>query len=178
MCGPEDPLFMPLLQFATVPFQAKVSVHKAPFWENLEILASTASIFAQILALKPPNLEIFSSQALKLENFQFTSPKFGNFQLTSPPFQRQVLVRKPLTSEIRAAHPYLKKVECPPPGPGFPVVVSQLCKNSGLNCLFLINVVPICLCMYGQDNLLGGQWEGLIYWVGKLIYWVGKCPPN
>ena len=81
----------------------------------MEILASTASIFAQILALKPPNLEIFSSQALKLGNFQFTSPKFGNFQLTSPPppFQRQVLVRKPLTSEIRAAHPYLKKVECP-----------------------------------------------------------------
>ena len=24
-------------------------------------------------------------------------------------------VRKPHTSEIRAAHPYLKKVECPPP---------------------------------------------------------------
>ena len=115
MCGPEDLLFTALLQFARVPFQAKVSVHKAPFWENLEILASTASIFAQILALKPPNLEIFSSQALKLGNFQFTSPKFGNFQRTSPPFQRQVLVRKPLTSEIRAAHPYLKKFECPPP---------------------------------------------------------------
>ena len=157
MCGPEDPLFTPLLQFARVPFQAKESDHKTPFWENFEILASTASIFTQILALKPPNLEIFSSQALKLGNFQFTSPqiwkfsahkpsnweifssqapnleifssqafklgnfqftspKFGNFQLTSPPFQRQVLVRKPLTSEIRAAHPYLKTVECPPPG--------------------------------------------------------------
>ena len=43
--------------------QAKVSGHKTPFWENVEISASTVSIFAQILAHKPPNLEIFSSQA-------------------------------------------------------------------------------------------------------------------
>ena len=116
MCGPEDPLFTPLLPLARVPFQAKESVHKTPFWENLEILASTASIFTQILAHKPqiwkfsahkpPNLEIFSSQA----------SKFGNFPLTSPPFQRQMSVRKPHTSEIRAAHPYLKKSWVPPPG--------------------------------------------------------------
>ena len=88
--GYEDPLFTPLLPLARVPFQAKESVHKTPFWENLEILASTASIFTQILANKPPNLEIFSSQ----------TPKFGNFQLTSSPFQRQMSVRKPHTSEI------------------------------------------------------------------------------
>ena len=31
MCGPEDPLYPPLLQFARVPFQAKESVHKTPF---------------------------------------------------------------------------------------------------------------------------------------------------
>ena len=80
----------------------------------MEILASTASIFAQILALKPPNLEIFGSQALKLGNFQFTSPQFWKFTAHKPLFQRQVSVRKPLTSEIRAVHPYLKKVE--PPG--------------------------------------------------------------
>ena len=61
-------------------------------------------------AHKPPNLEIFSSQAPKFGNFQFTSPKFGNFQFTSPLFQRQVSVRKPRTSEIRAVHPYLKKI--------------------------------------------------------------------
>ena len=105
MCSPEDHLFTPLLQFARVPFQAKESVHKTPFWENLEILASTASVFAQILALKLPRLEIFSSQAPKLENFQFTSP----------PFQRQISVRKPHTLEIQAAHPYLKKSCVPPP---------------------------------------------------------------
>ena len=115
MCSPEDPLFTPLLPLARVPFQAKESVHKTPFWENLEILASTASIFTQILAHKPPNLEIFSSQAPKFENFQLTSPKFGNFPLTSPPFQRQMSVRKPHTSEIWAAHPYLKKIWVPPP---------------------------------------------------------------
>ena len=96
------------------PFHTSPAVHKGPisskrvssqdpFWENLEILASTASIFAQILALNPPNSEIFSSKA----------PKFGNFQFTSPPFRRQISVRKPHLLEIRAAHPYLKKVECP-----------------------------------------------------------------
>ena len=77
--------FSPLLQFTRVPFQAKESVHKTSFWENLEILVSTASMFAQILAHKPPNLEIFSSQA----------PRFENFQFTSPLFQRQISVRKP-----------------------------------------------------------------------------------
>ena len=86
MCSPEDPLFTPLLQFARVPFQAKESVHKTPFWENLEILASTASVFAQILALKPPNLEIFSSQAPNLGNFQFTSPQIRKFSVHKAPF--------------------------------------------------------------------------------------------
>ena len=79
--GPWRPLFTPLLQFARVPFQAKESVHKTPFWENLEILASIASVFSQILALKPPNLDIFSSQAPKFGNFQFTSPQFGKFSV-------------------------------------------------------------------------------------------------
>ena len=87
-----------------------VSSQDPPFWENLENLASTASIFAQVLALKPPNWEIFSSQALK----------FGNFQFTRPLFQRQTSVRKPYTSEIRAAHTYLKKGWVPPPPVTYP----------------------------------------------------------
>ena len=110
----KTPLFTPLLPLARVPFQAKESVHKTPFWENLEILASIASIFTQILAHKPPNLEISAHKPPNLEIFSSQAPKFGNFPLTSPPFQRQMSVRKPHTSEIRAAHPYLKKVECPP----------------------------------------------------------------
>ena len=112
MCGPEDPLFHASPAARKGPISSKRvssrALHETLFWENLEILASTASIFTQILAHKPPYLEIFSSQA----------PKFGNFLLTSPPFQRQMSVRKPHTSEIRAAHPYLptwKKVECPLP---------------------------------------------------------------
>ena len=85
MCGPEDPLFTPLLPLARVPFQAKESVHKTPFWENLEILTCTASIFTQILAHKPPNLEIFSSQAPKFGNFQLTSPQIWKFSAHKPP---------------------------------------------------------------------------------------------
>ena len=132
MCSPEDPLFTPLLPLARVPFQAKESVHKTPFWENLEILASTASIFTQILAHKPPNLEIFSSQA----------PKFGNFPLTSPPIQRQMSIRKPHTSEIRAAHPYLKKGWVPPGAKmlykfGLPFVPPT--RFSSVWCVWLIN---------------------------------------
>ena len=87
MCDPEDPLFMPLLPLARVPFQAKESVHKTPFGENLEIFASTASIFH-------PN---FSSQA----------PKFGNFQLTSCQIWKFSPYKPPHT-------PTWKKVECPP----------------------------------------------------------------
>ena len=122
MCGSEDPLLTPLLPLARVPFQTKESVHKTPF-SNLEILASAASIFTQILAHKPPNLEVFSSQAPKIGIFQLTSVKPPNLEIfrsqappPPPPFQRQISVRKPHTSEIRAAHPYLKKIECPPPG--------------------------------------------------------------
>ena len=86
MCGPEDPLFTSLRPLARVPFQAKESVHKAPFWENLEILASTASMFTQILAHKPPNLDIFSSLAPKFGNFPLTSPQIWKFSAHKPPF--------------------------------------------------------------------------------------------
>ena len=106
MCGSEDPLFTPLLPLASVQFQAKESVHKTPFWENLLILASTASIFTQILAHNPPNFEIFSSQPPKLEIFRSQAPLFrGKCQFASPVH----------TWEIRAAHPYLKKSWAPPP---------------------------------------------------------------
>ena len=105
MCGPEDPLFTPLLPLAG--FQAKESVHKTPFWENLEILAFTASIFTQILAHKPPNLEIFSSsdKPPNLENFRSQAPLFrGKCQFASPTLRKSV----PHT-------PTWKKVKCPPP---------------------------------------------------------------
>ena len=45
-----------------------------------------------------------------------SSPQIWKFQFKRPLFQRQRSVRKPHTLEIWAAHPYLKKVECPSPG--------------------------------------------------------------
>ena len=81
------------------PISSKRVRLQDPLQRKFRNFSLTASIFTQIVAHKPPNLEIFSSQA----------PKFWNFPLTSPPFQRQMSVRKPHTSEIRAAHPYLKK---------------------------------------------------------------------
>ena len=86
MCGPEDPLFTPFLPLARVPFQAKESVHKTPFWENLEILASTASIFTQVLAHKP---QIWKFLALKPPfseaNVSSQAPHFGNLGCTPLP---------------------------------------------------------------------------------------------
>ena len=107
-------------------FKQKSQFTRPPFdSENLEILACTASIFTQIIAHKPPNLEIFSSQA----------PKFGNFPLTSPPFQRHMSVRKPHTSEIRRPHtPTWKKSWVPPRGPGSLVVISSTA--------YLLNLFP------------------------------------
>ena len=55
MFGPEDSLCTPLLHFARVPFQEGKSVHNTPFWENVEVVVFSASIFAQILALKLPD---------------------------------------------------------------------------------------------------------------------------
>ena len=91
----QDPLLRKFGNFSlnSLIFHPNVSSHWSPqIWK--------------FSAHKPPNLEIFSSQA----------PKFGNLPLTSPPFQRQMSVHKPHTSEIRAAHPYLKKSWVPPPG--------------------------------------------------------------
>ena len=54
--------------------------------KKIEDPCSTASIFTQILANKPPNLKIFSSQAPKFGNFQFTSPQIWKFSVHKPPF--------------------------------------------------------------------------------------------
>ena len=145
---PWRPLFTPLLPLARVPFQAKESVHKTPFWENWEILASTASIITQISAHKPPNLEVFSSHP----------PKFGNFPLTSPPFQRQMSVGKPHTSEIRAAHPYLKKSWVPPPPPGAFLCTVQY--TLGYQCTFEMTFRNLGMS-YVLTRIFGKCWSGV-----------------
>ena len=144
MCGPEGPFFTPLLQFARVPFQAKESVHKTPFWENWEILASTASIFVQFLALKPQNLEIFSSQApLSRAKYQYASPT------------------------LRKSVPHIptwKKVECPPgsgDGPSRHLLAFCLLLNIFLF-VFAVNIVcNYILCNDIEINSLN-PWMNVI----------------
>ena len=102
MCGPEDPLVTPLLQFTRVPFQAKESVHKTPFLRKCWDFSLYSLNFC-------PN---FSSQAPKFGNFQLTSSQIWKISVHKISFKRQVSVCKPHTSEIWAAHPlipYLKK---------------------------------------------------------------------
>ena len=98
MCGPEDPPFTPLLYFAKVPFQAlKRLFTRPPYKKNLEMLASTPSIFAQILALKPPNLKLSVHKTLLSQaKISLQAPHFGN------------LGRTPLLE---------KKLSAPPPPP-------------------------------------------------------------
>ena len=58
----------------------------------------------------------FSSQSPKFGNFQFISPQIWKFfSSQAPSFRGKYQFASPHTSKIRAAHPYLKKVECPPP---------------------------------------------------------------
>ena len=64
-------------------FKQKSQLTRPPFEK---ILPSTASIFTQILAHKPPNLEIFCSQAPKFGSFQLTSPQIWKFSAHKPPF--------------------------------------------------------------------------------------------
>ena len=99
----QDPLLRKFGNFSlnSLNFHPNFS-SQAPKFGNFQLTSLQIWKFS---AHKPPNLKIFHSQA----------PKFGNFPPTSPPFQRQISVRKPHTLEIRAAHPYLKKVECTPP---------------------------------------------------------------
>ena len=54
---------------------------------------------------------------------------------------------------------------------GFQLEVSQFCTNLGLNCLFVIILVPtfsVGKIIYSGVGKFG-QWAGLIYWVDKVI---------
>ena len=152
MCGPEDSLLMlsPVVRKGLI--QAKESVHKTPFLRNIwKFIANTASIFTQTLAStspqiwkfsahKPPYLEIFSSQA----------PIFGNFQFTNPPFQRQ---KSPTLRKSQAAHPNLKKVECPPCHfKAAEKALVGLSSNTKLKIDFTYTVSPLMCCIMNFNN--------------------------
>ena len=118
------------------PFQASPVVRKGPIssktvsWQDPLLrkfgnLASTASIFAKLLAHKPPNLEIFSSKAPKFGNFQFTSPQIWKFSVHKPPnleifssqapsFRGKNQFASPTLRKSGLHTPTWKKVECPP----------------------------------------------------------------
>ena len=110
-----------------LPFHASPAARKGPISSkrvrSQDPLLRKVGNFSLFSLNFHPN---FSSQAPKFGNFQLTSPQIWKFSVhkppnleifrsQAPPFQRQMSVCKPHTSEIRAAHPYLKKVECPPP---------------------------------------------------------------
>ena len=62
MCSPEDPLFHASSAARKGPISSKRVRSQDPLLRKFGNFSLTASIFTQILAHKPPNLEIFSSQ--------------------------------------------------------------------------------------------------------------------
>ena len=102
MCGPDDPLFHASPVVRKGPISSKrvssqdlllikfwnFSLYSLNFCPNF---GSGPKIW-KFSAHKPPNLEIFSSQAPKFGNFQFTSPSFrGKYQFTSPTLRKSGL---------------------------------------------------------------------------------------
>ena len=118
MCGPEDPLFTPLLQFARVPFQAKESISSQdPLLKKI----GNFSLYSFIFHPK------FNSQAPKFGNFQLTSPQIWKFSVHKPPNLGICSSQVPLfrgkyqfaSPTLRKSGPHTptwkKKLSAPPP---------------------------------------------------------------
>ena len=115
LCGPEDPLFTPLLPLARVPFQARVS--------SQDPLLRKFGNFSLYSLNFHPN---FSSQAPTFGIFQLTSPQIGKFSAHKPPnweifrsqaplFRGKCQFASPTLRKSGPHTPTWKKVECPPP---------------------------------------------------------------
>ena len=116
MCGPEDPLFTPLLPLARVPFQARVS-SQDPLLRKFGNFSLYSLNFHSH----------FSSQAPTFGNFQLTSPQIGKFSAHKPPnleifrsqaplFRGKCQFASPTLRKSGPHTPTWKKVECPPGG--------------------------------------------------------------
>ena len=103
-CSSQGSHFKQMSQFTSPPFEK--------FW----ILASTASIFPQNLAHKPPNLETFSSQTPKFGNSPFTSPQIWEFSVHKPPFsEASISSQVPHFGSLGRTPLPEKKLSAPPP---------------------------------------------------------------
>ena len=110
MCSPEDPLFTPLLQFASVPFEAKQSVHKTP-------LRKFGNFSLYSLNFHPN----FSSQAPKFGNFQLTSLQIWKFSVHKPPFSEANISSQAPHFGNPGRTPLPEKKSWVPPLPGWSV---------------------------------------------------------
>ena len=147
---------------------------------KLEILASTASIFTQILAHMLPNLEIFSSQAPKFGNFQFTSPQIWKFSAHEPQIWK-FSVHKPPFSEanisLQAPHfgnpgrtPLPEKKLSAPPGDK-PTVVTEA-YTALRKCHFEVSCW--CLCNETWDHWTS-FWYTLQYCIFDCLIYFWPC---
>ena len=89
------------------PISSKRVSLQDPLLRKFGKFSLNSLIFTKILAHKPPNLEIFSSQA----------PKFGNIRSQAPLFWGKCQFASPTLRKSGPHTPTWKKVECPPPGP-------------------------------------------------------------
>ena len=106
MCGPEDPPFHASPAARKGPISSKRVCSQDPLSRKFGNFSLNSLNFHQILAHKPPNLEISAHKPPNLENFRLQAPRFrGKCQFASPTLRKS----GPHT-------PTWKRVECPPPG--------------------------------------------------------------
>ena len=123
MCGPQHPLFTPLLPFTRPPTNWGTSPFTSPSFERVW------NVTFPLQKQTSRKYDHFQLQRLKFDrNVCQKAWKFGKISvlkplffdenlLTSLHFHGNLSTHKPPSSEIRAAHTYQKKVECrlPPP---------------------------------------------------------------
>ena len=107
------------------PISSKRVSSQDPLLRTFGNFSLYSLIFAQVLAHKPQNLEIFSSQAPKFGNFQLTSPQIWKFSAHKPPnleifrsqaplFRGKCHFASPTLMKSGPHTPTWKKVEYPP----------------------------------------------------------------
>ena len=119
MCGPEDPFSNCSHSSQGSHFKQrsfKNQFTRPPFEKKMEILASTASIFGQILALKP-QIWKFSVHKTPLSEAKLSSqaPCFGNPGQTPLPEKKlSALPQRTMWAAVAPCHPTFSLIsKCP-----------------------------------------------------------------
>ena len=94
MCGPQDPLFTPLLPFTRSPVEAQICSQNPHLKEKCDISPPKATIFYKIWQFSAPEAQIwpsFLSKSLKILQNISSQALFGWKYAHKPPLSRQFI---------------------------------------------------------------------------------------